>query len=214
MNAVFHRMQQWKLVPLDVIIVSLYHLSSFYEREIVRSIHQCGRWQVKDEYDFCTRDPSHMPRLQAVFDPSDIVDSVRKDLKSLPQCKNESIPNKECESRISLAKSALLDNRVKLVGNGSFVVIENDGVTTRAVRIFPKESCSCSSTKKCFHLAACQMSIGLEPHFDGKINLGELRRKERVKLERPSGRKRPRKHDFAGATETKTKISRYIFKKL
>ncbi len=57
------------------------------------------------------------------------------------------------------------------------------------------------------------MSIGLEPHFDGKINLGELRRKERLKLERPSGRKRPRKHDFAGATETKTKISKYIKKK-
>ncbi len=133
-------------------------------------------------------------------------------MKSLPQCKNQSIPNKECESRISLAKSVLLDNRVKLVGNGSFIVIENDGVTTRAVRIFPKESCSCSSTKKCFHLAACEMSIGLEPHFDGKINLGELRRKERLKLERPSGRKRPRKHDFAGATETKTQISKYLKK--
>ncbi len=51
MNAVFHCMQQWKLVPLDVIIVSLYHLSSFYEREIVRSLYQCGRWQVKVKYD-------------------------------------------------------------------------------------------------------------------------------------------------------------------
>lgn len=34
MNAVLHRLQQWKNVPLDVIAISLYHLSSFYFREI------------------------------------------------------------------------------------------------------------------------------------------------------------------------------------
>jgi len=35
MNAVRHRLQQWKQVPLDVIYVSLFHLSCYYQREIV-----------------------------------------------------------------------------------------------------------------------------------------------------------------------------------
>eukprot|EP00731_Ephydatia_muelleri_P002284 Em0001g2284a len=72
MNAVLHRLQQWKQVPLDVIAVSLYHLSVFYYREIERSVHQCGRWEVKEEYDHCKRDPSLMPRLEAVPDPQQI----------------------------------------------------------------------------------------------------------------------------------------------
>ena len=73
MNAVLHRLQQWKHVPLDIIAVSLYCLSVFYYRETERSVHQCGCWDVKEEYDHCKRDPSLMPQLEAVPDPQQIV---------------------------------------------------------------------------------------------------------------------------------------------
>ena len=75
-NAVLHRLQKWKQVPLDVITVSLYYLSSYYHREITRSLHQCGRWELKDGFDFLKREPAIMPRLTPTWDPKDIVDKV------------------------------------------------------------------------------------------------------------------------------------------
>ena len=195
MNAVLHRLQKWKNVPLDVIVVSMYHLCAFYKREIERSMHQCGRWTVQDMYDFCKRDPAYMPRQQTVFNPKDIVGQVRVDTYARPSSPQENKSN-HSDSRYSLAKSAINDNRVKLVGDGAFVVQEISGNLPRAVTLFPKRSCSCSSTKTCYHVLACTIAIGLEPHFVGKPNLSELKRRERVKTERPSGRKNPRKNDF------------------
>jgi len=50
MNAVLRSLQEWRQVPLDVICVSLYHLSCYYHREIVRAYHVCGMWQLKEEF--------------------------------------------------------------------------------------------------------------------------------------------------------------------
>jgi len=50
MNAVLYSLQQWKQVPLDVICVSLFHLSCYYQREIIRAHHLCGSWQLKNEF--------------------------------------------------------------------------------------------------------------------------------------------------------------------
>lgn len=61
-----YSLQQWKQVLLDVITVSLYYLSSYYQCEITQSIHQCGIWQLKGEYDSLRRESSTMPRLPLV----------------------------------------------------------------------------------------------------------------------------------------------------
>ena len=50
MNAVLHALQNWKQVPLDMVCLSLYHLSNYYHREIQKATHQLGNWNLKDEY--------------------------------------------------------------------------------------------------------------------------------------------------------------------
>lgn len=72
-NAVLHRLQKWKHIPIDAITVSLYYLSSYFRREITKSLHQCGRW---DEFDFLKMQPAMMPHLAPTWDPNDIVDKV------------------------------------------------------------------------------------------------------------------------------------------
>lgn len=37
-NAVLHRLNRWKQVPLDIICTSLYHLCSYYHHEIERGL--------------------------------------------------------------------------------------------------------------------------------------------------------------------------------
>lgn len=37
-NATLKRMQRWREVPIDTIILSLYHLQAFYYNEIMRGL--------------------------------------------------------------------------------------------------------------------------------------------------------------------------------
>ena len=221
MNAVLRRLKNWKQVPLDVITVSLYHLSMYYYREIERSFHQCGKWVVKDEFEHLKREPSLLPFFPKVYSPKEIVDKVALDirevqlLQSVPEeCESDAddfLPGKELNTQNGLAHSAIQDNRVKLVKSGAWVVIESDGVTPRAVTLFPKETCSCPSPMTCYHITACRLMVGLTPQLSGKCNLTEMRRRNRQTKERPSGRKRPRKDDFEGsqqkAKKTQTKCT-------
>ena len=210
MNAVLHRLQQWKHAPLDVIAISLYHLCTFYQREQERSIHQCGQWDIKDQYDYYKRDPSLMPQLPPSISPKDIVDRVQVDIKHEPpkavHKENGALRSNIVSGQIGLAYHAISEGRVKLVDNGAWMVINSDGSTPCAVKLFPKETCSCNSTKTCLHITACRLMVGLPPTETGKASLSELRRRQRKPKERPSGRKQPRKDDFEKTDGLKSKL--------
>ena len=79
---------------------------------------------------------------------------------------------------LSLAQQAVIQNRVRCVGNGAWVVIEPDGVTHRATRVLNRETCSCHATTTCYHINACKMMIGLPLSDSGKINVFEMHRKK------------------------------------
>lgn len=79
---------------------------------------------------------------------------------------------------------------------GVFTVIGTTG-NPHAIRIFPRESCTCPSTGRCYHITAVRMSIGLEDvNSKRKINLTQLRRNTRSRAEKKSGRKAPRPGDY------------------
>ena len=206
MNAMLHRLQKWKNVPLDVIAVSLYHLCIFYQRELTRSIHQCGWFVVKDKFGYHKIDPSLLPLLQPAIDPKDIVDrcvtenwltssASSTDVKPvlelsssdsnydevLPDVSSNTTVPISCNTQISLAQLAIKEGRIKLAENGygAWIVMENDGTTPCAVKLFPKETCSCSSSKNCCHIMACRMMIGLMSHESGRANLAETFRNNR-----------------------------------
>ena len=79
---------------------------------------------------------------------------------------------------------------------GVFTVIGTTG-NPHAIRMFPKESCTCPSTGRCYHIIAVRMSIGLEDvNSQRKVNLTQLRRNTRSRTEKRSGRKAPRPGDY------------------
>ena len=95
------------------IAISLYHLCQFYHCEIERSIHQCGRLEIKTEYDHYKREPSLMPFLDFGLDLSGIVDKVQHDLnpniddstqKNLNPSASKTI---SVDGQMSLAQSAI-----------------------------------------------------------------------------------------------------------
>ena len=207
MNAVLRRLQQWKQVPLDVIVISLHHLSVYYRREVERSMHQCGQWVVKNQFDHLKREPSLMPYMDVAPDPKEIVEMVRKGEHNVVNERYDesmevnTIPKKSLSLANSDIVMAIANNRVKLVDDGAWIVLESDRVSASAVKLFPKETCSCPTTRTCYHITACRLMVGLPPCSSGKTNLAEMQCNDRKRRERPAGRKQPRRCDFANATK-------------
>ena len=69
-------------VPLDVICVSLFHLSCYYQREIIRGQHLFGSWHLKEEFSYLQHDSSLIPFLPKAIDPKEIVAKARETILS------------------------------------------------------------------------------------------------------------------------------------
>ena len=98
---------------------------------------------------------------------------------------------------------------------GVFTVVGTTG-KPHAIRLFPKESCTCPSTSRCYHILAVRMSIGLEDvDSKQKVSLSQLRRNTRSRGDKKSGRKAPRAGDYdivpAPDSSASTKVNYYTF---
>ena len=66
-----------------------------------------------------------------------------------------------------------------------------------AVTLYPKETCQCPSTSRCYHIIAAMLAIGQQPGPDKKpINLSKLRKNSRARKDKKAGTKRGRKGDL------------------
>jgi len=150
-----------------------------------------------------------MPFLPKVIDPKEIVNKARETI--VPPYEEITVSNIEQvstasskvklklrgDSQLGLANEAILDKCVTLTDKGCWIVRGTDDETSYAVRLFPKESCSCPAIKMCYHIVACKLMIGQDVNDDAKPNTTLLSQKVRQKnKEKPSGRKPPRKNDL------------------
>ena len=72
-----------------------------------------------------------------------------------------------------------------------------------AVKLFPTQTCQCPSTSLCYHIVATKMSIGMSQGMPNeKVNLTQLRRNSRKRLDKKSGNKQPRKFDYNPAPDS------------
>ena len=151
-----------------------------------------------------------MPFLPKAIDPKEIVakarDRILPSYEEASPCSfrddttaSVSSDKATCKlnSQLALAREAVHDKRVGLTEMRCWIVRGADNETPYAVRLFPKETCSCPSVKKCYHIIACKLMIGQDISDHTKPNMTLLTQRVRQKnKERPSGRKPPRKRDF------------------
>ena len=70
---------------------------------------------------------------------------------------------------------------------GTFTVMGFSDVP-KVVHLYPAEYCSCGVKTTCYHKIAVKKSIGLEIQTRRKINLTELKKKEKTKRGREIGK--------------------------
>ena len=80
-------------------------------------------------------------------------------------------------------------------GMGAFMVDGSRG-EKYSVTLFPKEKCQCPSTGKCYHILVAKLSIGMpEASKSRVINMTQLKRNSRKRVDKKSGRKQSRLND-------------------
>ena len=100
-------------------------------------------------------------------------------------------------SQHSLAVQAINDNGITLVPSMKEFMVKGSKETKYAVTLFPKETCNCPATTRCFHIIAVMMAIGMPiSNEKKKLNLTQLRWNMRPKASRQCGTKKDRKGDL------------------
>lgn len=76
-NSVLKRLQNWREVPIDAIVLGLYHLQAFYLNEVRRGFAGLGSYSLSDEFIAAKQSPDEIQTI-SVYSPLDIVDQIRK----------------------------------------------------------------------------------------------------------------------------------------
>lgn len=177
---------------------SLYQLQNYYFNEIQRGLCQSGNYKLSAEFANCARDPTEV-KLTECISPQHIVERVRaEEAKSIDIESNceEFKPNKKSidkhpSSQTARAKLVLSENRISFDPKLGVFIVKNSEGHHNAVKLFPKQSCTCPSTSECYHIISAKMSLGLQSkQSELTINLSQLRQNTRSRKEKKSGRKR------------------------
>ena len=115
-------------------------------------------------------------------------------------------------SQRALAETVVREKHVHHVPGMGVFMVEGSKGDKYAVSLFPKEKCQCPSTNLCYHILAAQLSIGMPPTGNTKtINLSQLRRNSRKRVDKKGGRKTPRKLDYENSEVIPAPDSSYVF---
>ena len=99
--------------------------------------------------------------------------------------------DKHPSSQIARANLVLTENRISFDPKLGVFIVRNSEGNHNAVALFPKQSCTCASTKECYHIIAAKISLRLHSkEVTSVINMTELRRNTRTRKEKKSGRKK------------------------
>ena len=114
--------------------------------------------------------------------PQDIVGRVQA--KQVIQTDNEFQPDqkttdknmdKHPSSQIDRANLVLTENRISFDPKLGVFIVRNSEGNHNAVALFPKQSCTCASTKECYHIIAAKMNLCLHSkEVTSVINMTEL----------------------------------------
>jgi hypothetical protein len=99
-------------------------------------------------------------------------------------------------SQHSLAIKTINDNGIVLVPEMAAFMVKGSNQTKYSVTLFPKETCNCPSTTRCYHIIAAMIAIGMPVSQDKKkYNLSQLRRNCRSRPNKKCGTKKGRVGD-------------------
>ena len=163
LKASLKRFQDWKEVTPDMMTYSLFQIQSVVLSEIESSLNGFGPYRPTMSNIPIKQSEQKQPQNYAVT-----IDSVRQRLKG---DRTELVP------RIVQALADVF-SVTYTPAKAAFFVSRKDG-PIHAIKVIPKESCSCPAVTTCCHIIAAKKSIGLDTGERKKLNLSELQKRKR-----------------------------------
>ena len=81
-NTVLKQYQQWKEVPIDLLVLGLHHLQVYYYNEVQRGYCGFGEYHLRSQFASLSR-PSDELLLQHCSTPEEIVSTVQQNINDL-----------------------------------------------------------------------------------------------------------------------------------
>lgn len=155
----------WKEVPLDCLVLSLYQLQAFYYNEAKRAISGFGEYTIDD----------NLPIPQVSTDYFVTCSPVKRIKDGQQQTMNKEEPKQTTHMEKEVEKNDT--GRYQSMHVRAELVLKADNISfdtklhcfnikglsgvTRVVTLFPKETCSCPSTGTCYHIVAAKRVVGI-----------------------------------------------------
>ena len=179
LNHVLKALNDWREMSIDCLMLSLYYLQRYYLSEISRGQNELGTYHVQARF---KNSFASVPMLQQKFyPPEEIVTRIKGELD---ESHKKGIDHEEIDeaclssfSKECRARKLIEDG--KIVHNAQLKVFTVAGSTGNYVTtLYPKETCTCSAKKDCYHIIAAKLSIGMnmEAKKPVYVNLSQLRR--------------------------------------
>lgn len=149
-------LQELKDPSLDAIAIALYHVSVYLANEITKGYCMFGAYKLRQELLYLQRPSDEMFILETTFAPAKIVPALKANrLPFQPSGLGEKIDESMRAERIYNAGHVVHVSHLQ-----SFLV---KGVCddVHAVKLYPREYCTCQAKEQCCHILAVKLSLGL-----------------------------------------------------
>lgn len=105
--------------------------------------------------------------------------------------------NKRHWTQAALAQAVIDEKRIFHCAVMQTFIVQGSKSDKYAVTLHPKEKCQCGSTGTCYHILAAKKSIGLDiEQKKTRVNLTQLAKNNRKRVDKKSGRKKPSTIDY------------------
>ena len=187
LNTVLKNLQEWQESPPDCMILALNYLQSYYRMEIMRGVHGTGNYHLHAQFKNLSNEPPFTEEV--VYSPAEIVQRIKT--KSFESSDGNSYLSStqaviKPTSQIERAQHVIAERKISFDPSLKTFTVLGSGDKPQAVKLFPKETCTCVSTVQCYHILAAKLSIGMQnlEHQRKPFNLSQLRKNARAKTEK------------------------------
>ncbi len=201
-NYIIKSITEWKENSPDAMCLIFYYLQNYYLTEFSRASRNLGNYHVNEFF------PKNCQiNTVDIFIPyENIVDHVKGKIINDQEVQQD----KERKTLLAMARYSVENNFISHNSNLKCFTIRSfrDPEKIYVVKLNPKPTCTCPFKGKCYHILACQISIGNEDFSDkSSLNLSELTKVSEKSKHSKSGKKYFRKIDSQKNIENIASVS-------
>ncbi len=155
LQIVMRDIQDVKDPTIDSIAVSLYHLSVYLANEITKGFCNFGSYRLRPELRYMLRGADEMIFVENAFAPGTIIDAMRANRLPFHASSGSQSDETALADRIFAAGGIFHSKPMQ-----AFLVrgVSDD---LHAVRLYPREYCTCAPKETCCHIIAVKLSLGI-----------------------------------------------------